>query len=137
MKTQDNLYRSRIRRSTNRLFYWAASWLLATGVLAFGPRFLWDGAHAATIGAFAIALSVGIGMIVANKKHLENLDEMQRRVMLNAMAVTLSVPIVIGIPYSLLANFGLAPFEAGFAHLMMLMGLTYLTAVVAGMRHYR
>lgn len=135
MQTADSRFGGRIRQSTKKLFLWVVAWLLATAALRFGPQLLWD-APTATFLAFAFALAVGIGMVVANKNYLNTLDEMQRQLLLNAMAIASALPLILGIPYLLLESYGIAPFHAGLEHLIILMSLTYVTAYITMMRRF-
>lgn len=133
----DSDLRSRVRRSTLRLLCWTVAWLLTTALLAFGPKFIWNEALGATLLALALNLGAGLGVILANRQHLRDLDEMIQKVLLEAMGITLGVVLVIGIPYSLLDAYDVFAFEADIAHLYFVMGLTLIASVVVGMRRYR
>ena len=109
-------FRSRIRKSTCKLAYWTAAWLLTTAVLAFGPRLFWNEDLAITYIALGINVLVGVGMIVVNTNHLKDLDELQRKVTLDAMGITLGVTFVVGIPWSLLDAYDVITFDARFEH---------------------
>lgn len=104
--------------------------------MAFGPIFLWK-ASQFTLLAAVLDVAVGAGVIVANKKVLVELDELQRKIYLNASAVTFGVAVIAGIPYSLLDLYGVVPFHAGIPHLVMLMGLTFGVSFCYGMGRYR
>ena len=136
-ETQTHRFESRIRRSSLGVFYWTAAWLLATAALAFGPKFLWNEATAVTLAAFALNIVIGIGLIVANKKHLQALDDLHRKVLLDAMGVTLGVVLILGVPVGLLNSYEVLPFEPGVAHLYIVMSLTFVGAILLGLRRYR
>jgi predicted DNA repair protein MutK len=133
----ENRFRARMHRSTRRVFYWTSAWLLATALLAFGPKWLWPEVPILTFVALAINILVGIGMVVASKNHLKDMDEMHQRVQLEAMAITLGVALLVGIPWSLLNSLGVVPIPAEFSHVVLLMGLTFLTTTCLGLRRYR
>jgi uncharacterized membrane protein len=138
MKTPNKRYESRVQKCTLKLLYWTVAWLLATTLLAFGDKFLWqEGNTVHAVVAFAIAVLVGIGMVIANKNYLRNLDELHQKVMLEAMGITLGVLLAVGAPYSLLIESGVAPSEDWFAYLMILMSLTFIASVVAGLWRYK
>jgi uncharacterized membrane protein len=134
-QTQNDHFQSRILRSTRNLAYWTGAWLLSTALLAFGPEFLWNEVLAMTFVALAINLLVGVGVIFSSMKHLKDQDELHQRVLLNAMAITLGVTMIAGIPYSLLDAYGVV--DAEIARLYFLMSLTFMTAVVVGLKRYR
>jgi len=106
-------------------------------LMAFGPKFLWNRAMVFTLLSIGLNICVGIGMIVANKKYLVEQDELQRKIMLNAMGITLGVALIVGIPYSVMSSYDMIPFKADVAHLLMLMGLTYAASNLYGQRRYR
>jgi uncharacterized membrane protein len=138
METPNKPYESRVRKSTLKLFYWTVAWLLATALLAFGDKFLWqEGNTVLAVIAFAIAVLVGIGMVIANKNYLKDLDELHQKVMLEAMGITLGVPLAVGMPYTLLIEAGVAPSEDWFAYLLILMSLTFMASFIAGLRRYK
>ena len=76
-------------------------------------------------------------MILANRRHLNGLDEMQQKIQLNAMGLSLGVGLVTGLAYSNLDVTNVIPFDAEISHLVILMGLTYGAGIFAGLRKYR
>jgi uncharacterized protein YacL len=129
-------WQARVKRQTVRLAWWTLAWLISMAVATFGPRVLWDGQQSMTILAIAVNLFIGFGMIIANKNHLQSLDEMHQKIHLEAMGLTLGVGLVIGLAYSNLDISNIVGFDAEISHLVILMGLTYLAAVVFGTRKY-
>lgn len=129
-------WQARVKRQTVRLAWWTLAWLISMAVATFGPRVLWDGQQSMTILAIAVNLFIGFGMIIANKNHLQSLDEMHQKIHLEAMGLTLGVGLVIGLAYSNLDISNIVGFDAEISHLVILMGLTYLVAVVFGTRKY-
>src|ERR1700678_469598 len=100
-------YQSRIRTNVTRLFRWNGAWLAATALMAFGPKFLWNKALVFTLLAGGLDFAGGVGMILANKKYLAELDELQRRVQLSSMGITLGVGLITGVPFSVLDGYHL------------------------------
>jgi drug/metabolite transporter (DMT)-like permease len=130
-------FQDRVRKSTLRLAYCTGVWLITTALLAFGPEFVWNESVPLTYGAFALNLLAGVAMIVANRNYIRDLDELHRKIMLDAMGITLGVAVVVSLAYSLLENYDLVPFRADAAHLSILMSLTFMACVFLGMRRYR
>jgi hypothetical protein len=137
LKPPENGYQSRIRTSVIRLFRWCGMWAGTCALLAFGPRLLWHRALVLTLLAVGLNVCVGIKAILANKKYLEELDELQRKVQLNSFAITVGVAIIASVPYSLMDAYRVIPFHADISHLIMLMALTYGLANLYGTRRYR
>ena len=136
-KPRESGYQSRTRTNVIRLFRWNGAWGAATALMAFGPKFLWNNALLLTLLAVGLDVAVGVGMILANKKYLAELDELQRKVQLNSMAITLGVGLIAGVPFSVMDSYHVIPFHADVAHLVMLMGLTYGASNLYGTRRYR
>jgi hypothetical protein len=125
------------KRNTARLAYWTVAWVAATAVAAFGPRVIWDFATVPTILGVLINLGLGCGMIVANKRYLQGLDEMHQKIFLDAGALTLGVGLVCGLSYELLEDIQLISFEPEISHLIILMCLTFVAGMISGHRKYR
>ena len=84
-----------------------------------------------------INLGIGFGMIVATKRYLKGLDEMHQKIFLDAAVLTLGVGLVCGNSYELLEDIRLITFQPEISHLILLMCLTFLTAMIVGHRKYR
>ena len=125
------------KRQTLRLGYWTLAWLVSMAVATFGPQFLWGSNELITVLAIGVNMLIGFGMIYANKNHLKSLDEMHQKIQLEAMGLTLGVGLVVGLTYSNLDIANVIAADAEISHLVMLMGLTYLGAVILGTRKYR
>ena len=124
-------------RNTVVLRYWTLAWVVSTAVAAFGPKLAWDYHTALTIIVVLINLGIGFGMILANKRHLQGLDELHRKIFLDACALSLGVGLVCGLSYELLEDVKLITFEPEIPHLIILMCLTFLTGLIRGHRKYR
>lgn len=125
------------KKNTVRLRYWTLAWVLTMAVAAFGPKLLWDFATLPTILSVFITLGAGFGMILANKRYLQGLDEMHRKIFLEAGALTLGVGLVCGLSYELLEDIKLITFEPEISHLVMLMCFTFMVGMIAGHRKYQ
>ena len=134
--TTDN-YGERQNVSTRQLGFYTAVWVLSTALASFGPHFIWNYQH--TFSSLAILLNLGLGifMVIANIRHINGLDEMQRKIQLDAAGLALGVGIVGGLSYSLLDSSGMLGIHAEISHLIILMGLTYLITVNVGNRRYQ
>ena len=80
----------------------AGAWLAATALMKFGPKFLWNQVLAFTLLAIGLDVVVGVGMILANKKYVAELDELQQKVYLNALGMTVGVALIAGVPYAVM-----------------------------------
>jgi len=130
-------WQNNVKRQTVKLGYWTFAWLVSMAVATFGPKSLWGSDGMITVLAIGVNLLIGVGMIYANKNHLKSLDELQQKIHLEAMGLTLGVGLVVGLAYSNLDIANIIASDAEISHLVILMGLTYLGAVIFGTRKYR
>ena len=100
-------------------------------------EFLWNKALVFTLLAVGLDVAVGVGMILANKNYLAELDELQRKVQLNSMGITLGVAVVAGVPFSVMDAYHVIPFHADIASMLILMTLTFAVSNLYGTRRYR
>lgn len=133
--TETSTWAANITKNTVQLAWWTAAWLVTMALAKFGPLYIWESSKLLTGLAILINLAVGLGMIMANKRYLQGLDEMQQKIQLNAMALSLGVGLVAGLGYANLAI--LIPFKADISHVIMMMALIYLAGIFAGIRKYR
>ncbi len=136
-KSTPSEWEKRVAKTTTRLGFWTFAWVLTMALATFGPKFIWNSNDLLTIAGITLNLLVGFGMIGAHKGLLYSLDEMERKVQFEAMALTLGVAIVVGLAYSNLDVANIIEQDAEISYLVMLMGLTYLSATILGLRRYR
>jgi hypothetical protein len=137
LRPPENGYESRNRTNVIRLFCWNGAWGAATALMAVGPILLWNKALVFTLLAVGLDVAVGVGMILANKRYIAELDELQRKVQLNSMGITLGVALIAGIPLSVMdAYYHVIPFHADIACLLILMSLTFAVSNLYGTRRY-
>jgi hypothetical protein len=74
---------------------------------------------------------------LANKNYLAELDELQRKVQLNSMGVTLGVGLIVGVPFSVMDAYRVLPFHVNIAYLLILMSLTFGVSNLYGTWRYR
>ena len=125
------------RADTLNLGLWTAAWLVTLAITVFGAALLWDYAVVPTAAALALNLASGVGMIFANRRYLRGLDELHRKIFLDASALTLGVGLVFGLAYEMLDEIRLVSFQPEFSHIVVLMSLTFLIGTIMGHRKYQ
>jgi len=135
-KLNSNPRHSRSDNKPPNLGLWTLAWLITMAIATFGPIFIWDRHTTASAIFIFINFLAGIGMIVAHKRHLQRLDEMQRKIQMDAIAVALGVTLIAGLCYSMLDIANVITFDAEISHLVMLMSFTYGVSIFIGNRHY-
>jgi hypothetical protein len=133
--TESSTWAASIAKNTVLLAWWTAAWLVTMALAKFGPLYIWESNKVLTSLAILINLMIGLGMIMANKRYLKGLDEMQQKIQLDAMALSLGVGLVAGLGYANLAI--LIPFKADISHVIIMMALIYLAGMFAGIRKYQ
>ena len=81
-------------------------------------------------------LALGIKMILVNKDHLSGLDELQRRIQLDAMGISLGAGLILGVTYETLEDIKVIMFEPEISHLIMAMVAVYIISILLGNRKY-
>jgi len=127
----------RLKKNTIRLGYWTLAWVITLALAAFGPKFIWDYATLPGVLALLLNLAAGMGWIFANKKNLSDLDDLQRKIQLEATALSLSVAVVAGLSYELLEDIHLISFQPEISHLVILIAATYAIGLFTGNRRYQ
>lgn len=133
----ESRYQSRMRASTQRLCRWHGAWAAATLLMAFGPGFLWHRALGPTLLAVGLDVAMGVGMILATKNYVLDLDELQRKIFLNALGIAVGVGLVVGVPWTVMDAYRVIRFHANFGLLVVLQGLTFLVSLLYGTWRYR
>jgi hypothetical protein len=124
--------------TTARFVLWTLAWVVTLALARFGPGLLRDLQQPVTSWvAVAANLVVGIGWIVAFTRLLQGLDELQRRILQDALSVTLGVGWVGGFAYVVADAAGLVAYDVGIAVFPALLGVVYSIAFAVGKFRYR
>lgn len=135
MQTDDQTARHQeAAKSTARLALWTLAWVMSLAVARFGPTQLWE-SERASWAAVITNLAVGVGWIVAHARYLRAIDELQRKIAQDALAITLGVGWVAGFAYVVADAADLIARDVGVGLFAALLGVVYMVAVAAG--HYR
>jgi hypothetical protein len=119
------------------LAIWTLAWLATLAVAQFGPELWWDDQPILSWVAITANVLVGVGWIVAHSRFLRGVDDLQRKIMLDAIAVALGVGLVIGFAYTAAKSAGLIAFASDIAFLSVLMAIVYLGGIAVGKLRYR
>jgi hypothetical protein len=137
MATKSIEYEASQRKNLRLLAYWTGSWGLTMALSAFGPKFFWDYNPSISILVILVNTIIGVGMILMNRKYANGLDEMHRKIFMDAKAMALGVGVVGGLSYSMLDAANVISFHAEIGHLVMLIGVTYSIAFIVGSIRYK
>ena len=127
------------RRSTASvapLALWTLAWVLTLALARLGPA-LWDSQPAPSWIAVGLNVAVGVGWLVAHARYLRGVDDLQRKILMDAIAVALGVGMVGGFAYGAANSAGLVDLGANITVFSAIMGVVYLVATAVGTLRYR
>ena len=124
------------KKYTKILLGWTFAWVVSLAFLSAGVNYLWDSLLITKIGLL-INLSIGVGMIIANKNLLNHYDELQKKIQLEAMALTLGLAVVVGIIYEVSFDFGIINSEPEGEYLVIFISICYIVSNLLNSRRYR
>ncbi|TQV71486.1 hypothetical protein FLL45_20240 [Aliikangiella marina] len=122
--------------NTVRLGFWTFAWLISQATAVFGPTFLWQSQLITGI-AILINLILGGAMIFANIRHIKGMDELQQKIHMDAMGITLGVGVIGGLAYSTMDTTNFISSDAEISYLVIVMALTYLVSIIVGQARYK
>ena len=112
------------KKHLKNLGLWTWSLVASMALATFGPKFIWEDQIALTAIAILLNLAIGVLMILANRKVFNHYDELERKLHLESLALTLGLTVIVGLTYSLLDQTNLIPFDAEIANLVLFVGIT-------------
>ncbi len=124
------------KKNLYRLAGWTWSWVATMAIASFGPKYIWDDHTTLTVLAVTVNFANGIFMIIANRNLFNSFDELERKIHLESLALTLGLAVVVGLTFSLLDVTNLIGFDAEISNLVMFIGITYLVCVTINTRRY-
>jgi peptidoglycan/LPS O-acetylase OafA/YrhL len=119
-----------------QLAIWTWTWVATLALATFGPEFIWTADSPLTIASIVINFLNGALMIWANRNLYNHYDELERKIHLEAMALTLGVAVIIGLTYSLLDQKNIIQSDAEIGVLVGIIGITYGVAMGINTKRY-
>ncbi|MDX1698311.1 MAG: hypothetical protein R3308_08480 [Thiohalobacterales bacterium] len=129
-------YDSRSIRDNLVLVGWVFAWMAALTVADKAALYGWWSAEWLTFLAIAVHVLIGIGMVFKFMAMLRNMDDLQRRIQLEALSMALGISLVGCAAYSLLVTWGYIVDEE-VSDIFMLMCVSYSVSVLLGVWRYR
>lgn len=124
------------KKNLYQLAAWTWSWVATMAIASFGPKYIWDDHAVLTALAVSANFANGILMIIANRNLFNKFDELERKIHLESLALTLGLAVVVGLSYALLDSTNLITFNAEISNLVLFIGVTYLICVTVNSRRY-
>ncbi|WBL41731.1 hypothetical protein PBT90_13310 [Algoriphagus halophytocola] len=120
-----------------KLALWTWTWVATLAIATFGPMFIWDDNSLLTYFAIIVNLSNGILMILANRDLFNHFDELEKKIHLESMAISLGLGLVFGLTFSLLDQLDIIPFDADISFLVMFIAITYMITLFINKRRFK
>jgi len=125
-----------VTKVIKNLALWTLLWLVSLALATFGPKFIWQENTTWSIVAIVINTAIGAGFIWAQMKRMTVLDELQKKIQLDAMGIALGVGIVGGMSYSVMDIANVISGDAEIGFLVMLISVSYMIALAVGKMRY-
>ncbi len=130
-------WNTQIKKNTKKLAIWTMLWTSSMALATFGPKFIWDENVMLSVLAVIINAVMGVGMILMNIKHINSLDDLQKKIQLDAMGIALGVGVVGGLSYTILDTTNLITQDAEISFLVIFISVTYLIGLLIGQKRYK
>jgi len=103
----------------------------------FGPEFIWANQTSLTVIGILLNFGIGVKMILANRNFINSLDELQKKIQLESLGLTLGLTVIFGLSFSLLDQKDIIPMDAEISVLVIFIGLVYWLALLINNRKYK
>jgi hypothetical protein len=118
------------------LVAWIFMWMAALTVADKAALYGWWSAEWITVLAIAVHVLLGFVVILKFMHMLRGMDDLQRRIQLDALSLALGISMVGCAAYSLLVTWGYIVDEE-VSDIFMLMCVSYAASVLVGSLRYR
>lgn len=130
-------FEDRLHNQSMRYAAWTIAWTVSTAVVVFGGEFLWKSSTGLKLLSIGINLGIGVLIVRSFRRLLRRMDELQRRIQLEAMAMALGAAVFGGMAYSMLDITNVISSDAEIGIVVALVGLVYGLGIFLGNRRYR
>jgi uncharacterized membrane protein YbhN (UPF0104 family) len=124
------------KKNHARIMLWIIAWMATFVAADKAELYEWYTSDLLSALAIVVNAAIGVGVIVTYMKFLKELDELQQKIQLNALALAMGVGYVGSFIYSLMVTAGFVT-DPELTIIIMLMSGTYSVALVAGRVRYR
>ena len=111
--------------------FWLLAWAVTLGAVSYFSEYDWYSATWVKITGFSIHTIIGLGVIFAFKRFVNKADELERKIQLEALALSVGVTIVFFSSYTILQkSFGMIDLTPGY--LITVMSFGYAVGLIIG-----
>ncbi|MCL1079924.1 hypothetical protein D5R81_17905 [Parashewanella spongiae] len=122
-------------KNANKVNLWALAWVGSLVIFHYGSKELWFMSPLMIAVAVITNVAIGVGMVLAYRKMLIELDEMEKKIQLDALALSVGTTIITFSGYSILQELTTIPVLEP-SHLILVVSATYMIGIVSGRIRY-
>ncbi len=123
-------------KNANIANLWIFAWAASLGIISYISDYEWYSSIITITITLIIHIGIGAGMMLAYRRFLKELDELERKIQLDALAFSVGSTILVFSSYSILENAGIVP-ELSPSILIAVLALTYSAGLIFGRIRYR
>ena len=135
-ETTETGFDTRFLKNNIRLLCWIFAWVGTIILVDKAVLYEWYSSDLISMVAIVINAGIGLGVIVTFMRYLNEVDELQRKIQLDALALSMGVGWVGGFTYSLLVTAQFVT-DNEVSDIIMLMTCTYMVGIIVGQVRYR
>lgn len=124
------------KKRLQQLALFTTAWTVTVLLTKYGFKNIWEENAVLTVLSLFINLILGVAMILVNRKFVNESDELERKIQLESMALTLGLTMIVGVSFTLL-EFTQFIKQASISSLIMFLGITYLASLIFNTIKYR
>ncbi len=134
--TNSDSFPVRTKKNHARIMLWIFAWVGTFVAADKAELYEWYTSDSLSLLAIVVNAAIGLGVIVTYMRFLKELDEMQQRIQLVALALAMGIGLVGSFSYSLMVTAGFVA-DPEISVIIMLLGVTYSIALIVGQVRYR
>ena len=135
-KVKIDEFESRNLKGTIRFFLWTLVWVASLVLIDKAILYDWVSSFYVIAAGILLNAAMGVGVIWAFLRYLRNLDEMQRKIQMESLALAMGITLVSSFTYTLLVTAGVIA-DPEVSDIILIMAITYMLGVTAGQVRYR
>ncbi|MEM1412824.1 MAG: hypothetical protein AAGH19_10750 [Pseudomonadota bacterium] len=129
-------YDQRAIRDNLAFVGWVFVWMLSLTVSDKAALYGWWSAEWITWGSIVVNFALGVWLVLRYVRMLSGMDDLQRKIQLEALAMSFGITLVCTISYSLLVTWGYITDEE-VTDIFMIMCVSFSLAVIGSTLRYR
>ena len=135
-ETTETGFDTRYVKINIRLLCWIFAWVGTMVLVDKAVLYEWYSSDLISMVGIVINAGIGFGVIVTFMRYLDEIDELQRKIQLDALALSMGVGFVGTFTYSLLVTAQIVT-DNEVSDIMLVMTVTYIVGIIVGQVRYR